>query len=150
MRTSRGLRIWIVSLAATWLVGMVASASAPVGAATQATITPEPPGGAALYLERCAACHGASGSGDGPMAHMLRHEPPDLTRLAERNHGRFPSARVYRVIEGRDVESHGSREMPIWGDVFKVRRNGASHDTARARIDAIVLYLESIQRRETE
>ena len=34
--------------------------------------------GAALYPDRCAACHGAAGHGDGPLAHGLPVPPADL------------------------------------------------------------------------
>jgi hypothetical protein len=39
--------------------------------------------------------------------------------------------------------------MPIWGDAFKRTRNGPTEQGARARIDAIVKYLEAIQERAT-
>jgi hypothetical protein len=70
--------------------------------------------------------------------------PPDLTQFARRNGGMFPSERVYRIIDGRDVPSHGDREMPVWGDIFKL---GASGADAKARIDAIVRCLAGIQER---
>jgi ethanolamine utilization microcompartment shell protein EutL len=72
--------------------------------------------------------------------------PPDLTQFTRRNGGMFPSERVYRIIDGRDVSSHGDREMPVWGDVFKTL-GGSSAATVKARIDAIVRYLEGIQER---
>ena len=80
----------------------------------------------------------------------MRHMPPDLTAFAARNGGVFPSERVYRIIEGRDVSSHGNREMPVWGDAF-TRTNGSQGGlSVKERIDAIVRYLEGIQRRATE
>jgi hypothetical protein len=45
----------------------------------------------------------------------------------------FPSERVYRIIDGRDVPGHGDREMPVWGDIFKI---GSSSTAVKARIDA--------------
>jgi hypothetical protein len=36
-------------------------------------------------------------------------------------------------------------EMPVWGSVFK--STGGSEAAARARIDAIVAYLQSLQAR---
>ena len=45
--------------------------------------------------------------------------PADLTRLAEKNDGRFPYSRVFAVIDGRYlVPAHGEREMPVWGRQF--------------------------------
>ena len=70
-----------------------------------------PPGrsGAQLFRTHCATCHGSNAHGDGPLARRLRRAPPDLTSYTERNNGVFPSERVYRIIDGRDVLSHGDR-----------------------------------------
>jgi hypothetical protein len=62
----------------------------------------------------------------------------------------FPSERVRRIIDGRDVASHGDREMPVWGDTFKRASKDASEDAASARIAALVRYLQSIQERPAE
>jgi mono/diheme cytochrome c family protein len=100
--------------------------------------------GSQLFRTYCASCHGATGRGNGPLADQLRRRPPDLTQFTRRNAGTFPSERVYRIIDGRDVASHGDREMPVWGDIFKM---GASRPDAKAQIDAIVRYLAGIQER---
>ena len=50
--------------------------------------------GPALYTAYCAVCHGRDGKGAGPMAKSLRVAPPDLARIAMRNGGRFPMARI--------------------------------------------------------
>lgn len=102
--------------------------------------------GQALFLTHCATCHGANARGDGPVASSLRVSPGDLTQFAKRNGGTFPSAKVYRVIEGRDVGAHGSIEMPVWGHIFRVTPPDAP-TSVKARIDALVEYLESIQER---
>ena len=59
----------------------------------------------------------------------------------------FPSERVYRIIDGRDVPSHGDREMPVWGDVFMMSPEGSLPGGVKARIDAVVRYLQGIQER---
>jgi len=100
-----------------------------------------------LFRNHCASCHGATGQGNGPLAPALRRVPADLTQIALRNGGVFPSERVRRVIDGREVESHGDPEMPVWGEVFKTPRDGFSEASVSARIAALVAYLESIQRR---
>ena len=105
--------------------------------------------GAAMFRTYCASCHGADGRGAGPMTTQLRRQPPSLTSFAVRNGGVFPSERVRRIIDGRDIAAHGSFEMPVWGDAFKRTREGLSEATAAARIDAIVRYLDSIQERAT-
>lgn len=106
--------------------------------------------GAKIFREHCASCHGATGVGNGPLASQLRHAPPDLTQFTKRNGGMFPSERVKRIIDGRDVPSHGDREMPVWGDTFKRASPDASDDAASARIAALVRYLQSIQERAAE
>jgi mono/diheme cytochrome c family protein len=100
--------------------------------------------GAQLFRTHCASCHGTTGRGDGPLAAQLRRPPPDLTQFTRRNGGIFPSERVFRIVDGRDVPSHGDREMPVWGDVFKL---GSSGSAVKDRIDAIVRYLAGIQER---
>ena len=101
------------------------------------------PGGARkrLYLEYCASCHGQLGQGDGRVAKYLTPKPADLTRLSETNGGRFPAERVFEIIDGRrEVEVHGSREMPVWG-----RTTRLSLATVQSRIRAIVNYLATLQ-----
>jgi mono/diheme cytochrome c family protein len=106
--------------------------------------------GARLFRTHCATCHGATGRGNGPLAEHLRRMPPDLTKLSAGNGGVFPSERVARIIDGRDVPSHGDREMPVWGDAFSRSREGGTAEAAKARIDAIVRYLQGIQERAAE
>ena len=74
------------------------------------------------YEASCALCHGAAGKGDGSFGELLQVTIPDLTTLAKRNGGVFPTDRVYAVIDCREeVKAHGIREMPIWGKHFAVR-----------------------------
>jgi Cytochrome c len=71
------------------------------------------------YQASCAACHGADGKGNGPVAAALTTKPPDLTTLSKKNNGVFPVGRIYDTIDGRqELKSHGTREMPIWGFRF--------------------------------
>jgi mono/diheme cytochrome c family protein len=130
-----------------------------IGAASRVTVHGDQPSGAAdhqpasgpeLFKTHCATCHGAEGRGNGPLASALRQTPTDLTELSKRNGGTFPGVRVRRLIDGRDVESHGDREMPVWGDAFRSTRDGRSAEMAAARIAALVDYLASIQHREAE
>jgi hypothetical protein len=48
-------------------------------------------------------------------------------------------------VDGRDIASHGDREMPVWGDAFRTTRGGLSPEAVKARIDALVRYLEALQ-----
>ena len=103
----------------------------------------EPSPGAREFLTHCAVCHGTDGRGDGPLADKLTHPPKDLTLLSKKNGGAFPDEAIHQIIDGRRlVVFHGSREMPIWGDRFRVEDDGA---TVRARILEIVTHLRSIQ-----
>jgi mono/diheme cytochrome c family protein len=83
--------------------------------------------GKQLFSEYCASCHGISGKGDGPVAPALKVPPADLTVLARRNKGQFPSLRVMQAIKaGPSVPAHGSQVMPVWGPIF---RHGDGTDT---------------------
>jgi mono/diheme cytochrome c family protein len=97
-----------------------------------------------LFRAHCAACHGLSGKGNGPMAGALKSRVPDLTVLAKNNNGQFPAARVGKIIAGDPAsESHGSREMPVWGPIF--HQIEEDRDYGSVRIANLVKYLQSIQ-----
>jgi mono/diheme cytochrome c family protein len=84
-----------------------------------------------LYERFCASCHGEAGFGDGPVAPALKVMIPDLTRMYQRNGGKFPEERVRRIIDGREVfPIHGSRYMPVWGQELWVEQ-GASQQAMR-------------------
>lgn len=106
--------------------------------------------GKELFRAHCATCHGVTGRGDGPLGDRLRRVPPDLTKFTARNGGVFPSERLYQIIDGRGVPSHVDREMPIWGEVFKAAAGPSTPAAVKARIDAIVRFLEAIQERGTD
>ena len=97
----------------------------------------------AMFDTYCAVCHGKEGKGDGPAAKSLAKVPADLTKIAARNNGTFPETRVRRYIEGLDeVAAHGSRDMPMWGDLFR----SLSRDTAQLRVAALADYLKAMQK----
>ncbi|MGC1967608.1 MAG: cytochrome c [Candidatus Acidiferrales bacterium] len=100
--------------------------------------------GVDLYRAYCASCHGKDGKGNGPVAPALKATVPDLTVIAKNNGGKFPTARVRRIIEGQGmIASHGSREMPVWGPIFS--QVEADVDRGPVRLENLVKYLESIQ-----
>jgi hypothetical protein len=76
----------------------------------------------------------------------MRRPPPDITGVAMANGGMFPTERLRRIIDGREIDAHGNRDMPVWGDAFKAMRGGHSEEAVRARINSILQYLEGIQR----
>jgi len=105
--------------------------------------------GSEKFQQYCTSCHGPTGVGDGPAASALRTQPADLTHIAARRGGTFPDAEIARFIDGRfDMPSHGSREMPIWGEKLgEPVVEGASHDEiVRGKLLALIEYLKTIQK----
>lgn len=130
------------------VLGFVVAMWSPISAQTPlADQSRAPVDGAQLFKTWCASCHGLTAQGNGPLAPVMKKPVPDLTQIAGKNGGLFPAARVARVVDGRDVVSHGDPEMPVWGTAFRSTKDGYSEASARARIDALVKYLESIQKR---
>jgi mono/diheme cytochrome c family protein len=104
--------------------------------------------GSGLYTNYCATCHGPNAKGDGPMAPALTRKPADLTMIAKKNGGKYPADVVFRTIDGRNpVFGHGGQEMPVWGTAFLRGQSGVTAEQARARVDALVNYLETIQQK---
>jgi len=101
--------------------------------------------GRELYVAYCASCHGLEGLGDGPAAEAMRMRPTDLTQLSHRYGGRFPTARVQRLLGGVEgLPAHGGKRMPVWGPVF-IPLSPADGQAA-ALVDRLVHYLESLQK----
>lgn len=117
---------------------------------TRDTKTPsksEPVSGKQLYVSYCSMCHGTDAKGGGPFSPQLKVWPPDLTQLAKKNNGTYPAMRVAESIDGEfGKSSHGSREMPIWGPVFRSMAHGRQ-DSAQLRINSVVKYLETLQQK---
>lgn len=133
----------------------IASAGRSQSAPQQQKATPAIKGGDAprtqtfsgdeLYKTYCAVCHGTEGKGDGPAAEALKQRPADLTQLSRKNGGKFPALEVKNYISGMDtVAAHGSRTMPIWGDIFSQMPPGRQ-DQVSFRISGLIKYLEQMQ-----
>jgi mono/diheme cytochrome c family protein len=107
--------------------------------------------GEQLFMESCAACHGANGRGHGEFSEYLTVPPTNLTVLKKENDGLFPYLRVVQIIDGRKgVRGHGSSKMPIWGKVFSREAGETSGPfdaelLIRARIVALVDYIDTLQ-----
>ena len=107
------------------------------------------------YMFSCADCHGVDGKGNGPVAEYMKPKVPDLTVLAKHSGDVFPFARVYDVIDGRQVvEAHGPRDMLIWGNEFSREGENRSggyampqelNSYARGKIIALIGYIYSLQ-----
>jgi mono/diheme cytochrome c family protein len=101
--------------------------------------------GPALYSAYCAVCHGSDLKGGGPLAKSLRRTPADLTRIASRNKGDFPIARIERIIAGQEPleAGHGTREMPVWGPIFS--QIAWDQDLGRVRVNNVARYIQTMQ-----
>jgi len=136
--TFRGFRVAVVVTGLS-LAGVLLASRADAQTTPAST-------GDYLFRTYCAACHGTSARGDGPLADSMRRRPANLTEIAKRNKGVFPADEVFRTIDGRSpVKGHGGPDMPVWGDVFLRSAGGGDPAVVEARIKALVAYLESIQ-----
>lgn len=122
--------------------------------ATVGTVSAQEPdieAGRNLYMSHCMQCHGIDAKGDGPMAEMLAIDTPDLSGLAMRNDGTFPTEAVARQIDGRaQMLSHGG-DMPIFGPFLDsdqhvaLRLPSGQPMMTSLPLANVVVYLESIQ-----
>ena len=142
-----------------WL--MIASLTAGFASAAQAEDIDI---GKSEFQSSCASCHGTDARGKGPVSGQLKVAPPDLTMLAKNNNGVFPTNAVYETINGsKTVPTHGTREMPIWGERFNPiinlphavdpyywRMAGPERSpevVVRTRILAVIDYLNRVQQK---
>ena len=114
-------------------------------------VTLEDYSGAELYDRFCASCHGAQAHGDGPVARSLNVAVPDLTKIAAR-YGEFPAGQIRDIIDGRGIDAHGTRTMPVWGYEFWVEEGGDvnAQRAVREAIARLVEHLRSIQSGDAE
>jgi mono/diheme cytochrome c family protein len=98
-----------------------------------------------MYSAYCAVCHGTDGKGNGPAASAMKVPPTDLTVLAQKAGGKYPSAHVAAVIRGQaNLPSHGSEDMPVWGPLFSSLSQG-HEGQVQQRITNLVKYIETLQ-----
>lgn len=101
--------------------------------------------GKEMYVSYCAVCHGTDGKGGGPAASALKVPPADLTVLSKNNGGKFPSLKVSATIRGDSaVPAHGSKEMPVWGALFRDMSQGHEGEVQQ-RVTNLTKYIESLQ-----
>lgn len=106
--------------------------------------------GKALFMQNCAACHGADGRGNGPMARAMTTAPKDLTLIAVRHGDQFPRAKVMSTVDGYARSDLTGPGMPEFGDLLKGdlipfdSGDGRQTPTPR-KLVALVEYLEAIQ-----
>lgn len=137
-------RHFVVALLVT--VGLAIDVHAQTAAERRQSLLLRSMAGDDLFRFYCAPCHGVDGKGKGPVVAALKTPPPDLTTIARRNGGTFPSERLEQAIanEGdQSMPAHGTSDMPVWGPVF--RALDPSDTLNKVRIRNVVQYLKSIQ-----
>ncbi|MEW8229793.1 MAG: c-type cytochrome [Candidatus Thiodiazotropha endolucinida] len=81
--------------------------------------------GKRVYDNNCAACHGRTGKGDGPLAAVLNLQPKDHTDSAEMN--KHPNSHMVEIVTNG---TPGKSLMPGWKDML-----------TKAEIEGVVSYL---------
>lgn len=100
--------------------------------------------GSEMFNSYCAPCHGKDAKGNGPAATALKNPPANLTQLAKKNNGKFPSDHVAEVLRSGVAGAHGSTDMPVWGPLFAAV-SGGDQSVVQMRIANLIHYLESLQ-----
>lgn len=101
--------------------------------------------GEVVYMRYCAACHGKTLKGDGPVASGLNKKPIDLTQLTKKNNGIFPFDKVAAMIDGRQsTRMHGTPDMPVWGEIFAMTK-GSDAPSADSAVKRITNYIWTLQ-----
>ncbi|HEV2101558.1 MAG TPA: cytochrome c [Candidatus Acidoferrum sp.] len=101
--------------------------------------------GKEMFAQYCAPCHGTDGTGNGPAAPAMKISPTDLTQLAKKNGGEYPSYQVAAVLKfGSGAGPHGSKDMPVWGPLLQ-SLDKYHDEVAQQRVANIVGYIESLQ-----
>ncbi|MDB5660061.1 MAG: c-type cytochrome [Cypionkella sp.] len=132
-----------VNLTALGLSAAVLAACVGLGKA------PEKTSGADDYANYCAACHGASGKGDGEAAAGLAKKPADLSKLAARNKGAFPTTKVMAQIWGY-AGKKGEGVMPdfaplLEGDTVPYDGGDGIATPTPIRLVELAEYLKTLQ-----
>lgn len=94
----------------SWTLWLVVAVVLQPGIAWSAGDTAK---GKEKYQELCAACHGASGKGDGPAAPALTPKPRDHTDGAYMN--KLTDEQVFNIIKSGGAAAGKSPLMPAWG-----------------------------------
>lgn len=140
MSKALALKMAVAGIAGFWLLGGIAHAQ-------------DPAIGQVEFRDHCAACHGLTGLGDGPIGPLLKTPAPNLAQISQRNGGKFPFQHIYEIIDGSSVlAAHGTRDMPLWGDRYSNDAKPMTPDQAaitqqiaQQRILSLVYYIGTLQ-----
>jgi mono/diheme cytochrome c family protein len=99
--------------------------------------------GKEMFGSYCASCHGPDGKGNGPAASAFKVAPADLTLLARKNGGKYPSLAVVGAIKD-GTGAHGSKDMPVWGPILLSVSPGGN-PVVQQRVTNLTSYIESLQ-----
>lgn len=140
------VRHWACMVATLIVVLGISSAQEPKSTVKrEAAPMTSPASGKEMFVSYCASCHGKDAKGNGPAANALKQLPADLTTLAKRNGGKYPTDRVTSILRGQTtLMAHGDQEMPVWGPVFW-RLSQGREEQVQMRIANLNRYLESLQ-----
>ncbi len=127
----RASSLWTLSVvvAVFLLAALVWAGEAPKGKAAGDVAK-----GKAKYQELCAACHGASGKGDGPAAAALQTKPRNHTDAAYMN--KLKDQQIFDIIKKGGQGVGKSPLMPAWA--------GQLTD---AQIRDVVAYIRTLARK---
>lgn len=142
---SRSISGAVLLIGLLFLSATLAMAQEATPGVKKSTVQRTNPGsGVEMFNTYCAVCHGKDAKGDGPLATELKIPPANLTMLAKNHDGKYPTDYVTQVIMTgpRDAKSHGSKDMPVWGSVFKSLGDDAS---VKQRIFNLNRYIETLQ-----
>ena len=142
-------RFFVILFAAASSAALLATAQQPILKINNVQVKQTSvSSGKQMYDSYCAACHGATGVGNGPAASALKEKPVDLTALTQKNGGTFPTNHVMSVLKfGTENPAHGNAAMPVWGPLLgSLNSSGADSAQVKLRISNITDYIKELQK----
>ena len=132
-------------------LGLIALAGCEEAGSPDLAAMPAAAEGEALFMEYCAACHGADATGGGPLARSMSLAAADLTGISARSGGVFPRARVLSKVDGYARSDRGAPGMPefgalLSGDLVPYDSGDGTATPTPRKLVALVEYLETVQK----